>query len=52
MYCIDASHASFKYLAGQRNKGNENHYPSDDETEVVTEDRSMPAKQNWHILLL
>jgi hypothetical protein len=36
IHCIDASHASFKYLAGRRNESNTNHYPiSDDEIVAV-----------------
>jgi hypothetical protein len=54
---IYASHASFKYLAGNRNESNQNHYLSDD-SEIVAD---VPAdvacthhykhKQNLHIIL-
>ncbi len=38
-----ASHASLKYLVGNRNKNNENHYPSDD-AEIVADDMSITAQ--------
>ncbi len=34
IHCIDASHASFKYLAGRWNESNTNNYPSVD-TDIV-----------------
>jgi hypothetical protein len=43
-HCIDASHASFKYLAGHRKKSNKNHYPIDD-PEIVTGDRLLTPAQ-------
>jgi hypothetical protein len=41
--CVDANHASFKYLAGCRNKTNKNDYPNDD-TEIVFDDMTTPTQ--------